>query len=118
MISYSKIGIIKSPKIEVLPTYFDFGDIPYKMVKKEFIVKNTGNDFLEIKSISTSCGCTKATIESERLMPGQQSIMTVTFDPNLMGNDLHGKIERFVYIKSNDESKPEIEIGINANIVV
>jgi len=108
----------KFPTISISPTDYDFGDIPYEIVKKDFTVKNLGDEVLIVKAISTSCGCTKGTIESESLLPGRETKLTVTFDPNLMGDDLRGPVERFVYVKSNDPINPEVEIELKANIVV
>ncbi|MCH8329161.1 MAG: DUF1573 domain-containing protein, partial [Nanoarchaeota archaeon] len=90
----------KEPKIEVTPAFYDFGDIPYELVEHTFFVKNIGEDILEITRISTSCGCTKGTIDKELIEPGETANLLVTIDPNLMEEDIEGKIERIVYIKS------------------
>ena len=106
----------KEPKIEITPSFYDFGDIPYKLVEHTFSVKNTGKITLEITRISTSCGCTKGTIDKETINPGETANLLVTIDPNLMEEDIEGKIERIVYIKSNDPTQPEVEIQLTANI--
>ncbi len=106
----------KTPKIEVIPGSYDFGVIPYEKVEHTFLVKNTGTAPLEIKGVSTSCGCTKAAVESETIMPGEATKLLVTFDPNIMGDNEVGEILRVIYIKSNDPSQPEVEIEIKANV--
>ena len=106
----------KAPKIEITPSSYDFGVIPYEKVEHAFLVKNTGTDVLEINGLSTSCGCTKATVESETIMPGKTTNLLVTFDPNIMGDDEVGDILRVIYIKSNDPNQPEVEVEIKANV--
>ncbi len=105
------------PIIEVIPISYDFGDIPPELVKHNFIVKNIGNARLKINGISTSCGCTKAYIDSEDLLPDQEANLSVTFDPNSMSQSIKGEVYRIVYIRSNDPEQPEIELKIKANIV-
>ena len=73
-------------------------------------------DVLEINGLSTSCGCTKAAVESETIMPGKTTNLLVTFDPNIMGDDEVGDILRVIYIKSNDPNQPEVEVEIKANV--
>ena len=113
---YSDLGD-KKPKIEVTPAFYDFGDIPYERVEYNFSVNNKGRDVLEIIRISTSCGCTKGTIDKELISSGETVNLLVSIDPNLMEEDIEGKIERTVYIKSNDLDNPEIEIELRANII-
>lgn len=106
----------KEPRIEITPLFYDFGNIPYELVEHAFLVKNTGKSALEILRISTSCGCTKGIIDKELIEPGETANLLVTIDPNLMGEDAFGEIERTVYIKSNDPEQPESEIQLTANI--
>ncbi len=106
----------KEPRIMITPGSYDFGEIQYEKVEHTFLVKNIGAKSLEIKGISTSCGCTKGAVESETIMPGESTNLLVTFDPNLMDEEVLGDILRVVYIKSNDPEQPEIEVKITANV--
>ena len=115
---YGYINVNKgAPKIEITPNSYDFGDIPYEKVEHTFLIKNIGTKPLEIKGVSTSCGCTKAAVESETIMPGETTNLLVTFDPNIMGDNEVGKILRIAYIKSNDPEQPEVEVKITANVI-
>ena len=105
-----------SPKIEITPASYDFGNIPYEKVEYAFTVKNTGNAPLKIRGVSTSCGCTKAAIESELVQPGKTTNLQVSYDPNSMGGDANGNVLRMVYVKSNDPKQPEIEVKITAKL--
>lgn len=116
-IIYSYFNIEKKPVIQVTPPSYDFGDIPQEVVSHVFKVENTGESTLEILRVSTSCGCTTASVESTTLAPNQFTNLTVTFDPNAMEEEIEDQILRIIYIKSNDPENPEVEIEITANVI-
>jgi hypothetical protein len=107
-----------TPRIELSTTSFDLGNVdPDNGIRTEtFFVKNTGNAVLEITSVSTSCGCTEAEVEAEEILPGKQAKLTVEYDPSVHPN-LTGKIERVVYVQSNDPLQEEVELEITGNIL-
>ena len=107
-----------TPQIELSTDYFDLGDInPAEGKRTEtFFVKNIGKAPLEIFSVSTSCGCTEAEVESQQIMPGQQTKLTVTYDPSVHPG-LVGELKRVVYIQSNDPLQEEIELELRGNIL-
>ena len=104
------------PKISVSPEAWDFGEMPSETVSKTFTLQNSGTLPLEIKRLSTSCGCTTATVGKDNLQPGELTDLVVQFDPNAMETPVVGKVLRIVYIKSNDPNLPELEIEITANV--
>lgn len=106
-----------APKIEVVPSFKDLGDVTKEGFDYTFTVKNTGKRPLKIERVSTSCGCTLATIESELIMPEESTDLLVTFNPRLMEEEIKGKVTRVIFIKSNDPENPELEIKITANVV-
>lgn len=108
----------KFPKIELSTTSFDLGDInPDDGNRVEtFFVKNVGNAPLKIISVSTSCGCTEAEVESEEVLPGEQTKLIVTYDSSVHP-ELVGKIKRIVYIQSNDPFQEEAELELTGNIL-
>ena len=107
---------LNAPRIELSAKSFDLGDINPDEGKRveTFFVKNTGDAPLNIISVSTSCGCTEAEVESEEILPGEQTALTVTYDPSVHPG-LVGKIERVVYIKSNDPLQKEVELELTGN---
>lgn len=110
-------GLPKS-KIELSANNFDFGDInPVKGIQKTtFFIKNSGEAPLKLTQISTSCGCTKATPSSEEIAPGEQTELSVTFDPSFHPGTV-GKIIRKVYIESNDPKSKTTEITLYGNML-
>jgi hypothetical protein len=109
------------PVIEVDQKTFDFGIVKYGDVSEHiFKITNTGNENLEILKLSTSCGCTKATINEEDkiILPGEAVDMIVTFDPAVHKDDSDlGELQRIVYIRTNDFNNNETEVEIRANVV-
>lgn len=106
------------PKIEITPKYFDFGEVDYgKVLEYSFSVKNLGKEILEVKRIATSCACTTAKINKEKLNPEEEAELLVTYDTGAMSGS-HGKDkqERIIYVKSNDPINPQIEVMIYANV--
>lgn len=116
----------KHPKIEISPKSFsskggpapgwDFGEIEYgKTVEHTFKVKNLGNEALEIKRLSTSCGCTTAKTSKEKIPPGEEVELKVVYDTGAMsGSHAKGKQERTIYVKTNDPVNPQVEVEIRA----
>lgn len=105
------------PSIHVEPPNFDWGEIPNdRPVTQTFTVENAGGRALEIVGVSTSCGCTTAHIERERLAPGEHTPMEVVFDPTTHGN-LTGPVLRVVYVRSNDPDDPEVSVELRATLV-
>lgn len=106
----------KGPKIVVEPSSWDFGEVRRpEIVEHEFAVKNVGSETLEIKRVSTSCGCTTAKIEKGKIAPAETAELVVRYDSGAMVHE-KGEIERIVYIKSNDPINPGLEVKIYANV--
>ncbi len=115
---YGYLGLDRRPppRIEIIPSSYDFGAIPYRAVERSFTIRNSGGSPLQITGLSTSCGCTRAEMEKRELLPGEEAELLVTFDPNLMSERLVGKVYRVAYVKSNDPKQPEVEIEIRARL--
>jgi hypothetical protein len=108
------------PKIEVIPESYNFGKIPPKKVSHTFLVGNIGGSNLEIYLVSTSCGCTKASIDTKMIKPGETAQVMVNFDPALHRSFKKGEVvpmQRTIYIRSNDPEIPEKAISVTATIV-
>jgi hypothetical protein len=114
---YGFYSTLRKPEIEVTPAFIDLGDVTKEGFNYTFTVKNKGAKELVIDRVSTSCGCTSATIEQERIMPAGETGLHVTFNPKLMEEEVKGKVTRIIFIKSNDPENPKMEIKITANVV-
>jgi hypothetical protein len=106
------------PKIEITPKEFDFGIVQYgDVLEYNFKIKNTGNEILEIKRVATSCACTTAQVEKEKLNSDEEINLHVKYDTGAMsGPHGKGKQERIIYVKSSDPVNPQIEVKVYANV--
>lgn len=107
------------PQIDVTPKSFDFKEVEFgKVVNYSFKVKNLGNEILEIKKVATSCACTTAKVNQEKISPGKETELLVTYDTAAMGRSSHGtgEQERIIYVKSSDPITPQVEVMIYAYV--
>lgn len=117
--------------ISVDKMFYDFGDIDIfgGKVNTDFLLKNEGEEDVEIISGTTSCLCTEGEIENMKfgmhgqtggkviISAGGQKKLTATFDPLAHGPNGTGKITRQLILKTNSTETPEIEVRLNGNVV-
>ena len=83
----------------------------------EVTLHNLGEKDLVIESVSTSCGCTQATITPSTIAPGESGLLLVQFDSGAHGPEENGPVMRQVFIASNDGDEPESEFRFTADII-
>ena len=79
-----------------------------------FKFQNKGGSALEIKDITTSCGCTAALVKSKKIAPGGEGELRVQFD----SSGKIGKLSRSVTLYTNDPKHVEKTIIIYADVVM
>ena len=90
------------PRIEIEPAKHDFGDVSQSQkLSYEFVVTNTGTEELEIRRLSTTCGCTAAITTDRRVPPGGSTKLQVILETR----KYKGVIERSVSVASNDPGR-------------
>ncbi len=105
----------KAPKVEFERMEHDFGKIDKgAKVDTVFKFKNTGTDILEIKDVSTSCGCTSAKPEKISYQPGEEGNIPVSFNSGRFS----GPIQKNVTIVTNDPINPRTVVKIKADVIV
>ena len=97
----------KAPQISIEPALQNLGTQPQQLIDLVYTVKNNGNADLVIEKVSVSCECTTAELEKNTIPPGESAELRVKFDP--AEDNLFGDIQRIIYLRSNDPSKPEAE---------
>jgi hypothetical protein len=103
----------KAPRIAADPVTFDFGkSLQNKTLHKDFVLRNFGTADLEIKHVSTTCGCTAALAESTTVKPGASTTLRV----DLQTRTYQGKLERKILVESNDPKSP-LELRVAATVV-
>lgn len=105
-------------KINLDRNFYDFGEINQYggTVTTYFTITNTGTDTLTIGNITTSCSCTSADVADKEIAPGEQTKLTVVFDPNFHEEPL-GVFKRTVFIPTNDLNIPEEEVTVQVDII-
>jgi hypothetical protein len=104
------------PNIDLPVAEFDFGTIPSGPddVSQVFDIQNTGTEVLEVRNVTTSCGCTTAQLSSSVIPPGTRAELTAVFDPDY--HDAEGPVTRIIWLETNDPDQPVVEIGFTANV--
>ncbi len=101
------------PRIAVEPLSFDFGRVlPEKTLTKEFSIRNYGSEDLVIESVSTSCGCTVAELQTKVIKPGKSTPLEVRLSTRA---GQVGRITKSVLIKSNAGKTP-LELKLEADV--
>jgi len=107
----SKSG--RSPQIIISEEEWDFGIVkPGTQPHHNFIVINKGTEDLIIERVWASCGCVQTSISINRILPGKSAELRAIF--NTVGYE--GKLEKLIYIKSNDPEEPEKKIKVKVDI--
>ncbi len=103
-------------EIELSTETFDFGTVPNTdPVSETFQVRNVGQGSLEILGVSASCACTTAGVDSRRILPGEATDLTVTYDPQVH-DGATGEFMRVVYVRSDDPGTQEAELTVRVNV--
>jgi Protein of unknown function (DUF1573) len=101
------------PQIEAVNPVYDFGKaMEGTPVKHEFTIKNVGQAELIIGQVQTSCGCTAAKSDKQRLHPGEQTQLPVTFDTS----HEHGRATRRIDVYTNDPKTPDLALTIQGMV--
>jgi hypothetical protein len=102
------------PRIRVEPTTFDFGRVlPRRTLRKEFRVRNLGDERLVVGRISKSCRCTGAIVEEETVDPGDSTPLRVWLETR----NASGPMKEQVLVNSNDPETPILRILLRATVV-
>lgn len=101
------------PRIRVEPSSFDFGRAAQnKTLRKEFSIRNFGNQDLVIESVSTTCGCTAALMDNKVVKPGGTTPLRVSLETRAY----RGRVVRSVMVKSNDPQTGLLELKVEATV--
>ena len=118
-------------EIVVVESSYDFGEIDIfgGKVSTDYIIKNTGQEDVTVKSAFTSRMCTEGEIDnilfgmhdnkkmSVVIPAGGEKVLTATYDPLAHGPSGTGKITRELTIKTNSSITPELVVKFSADVV-
>ena len=104
-------------QIELEETRLDLGNVANgEIATRDVIVHNTGDGLLVVDALSTSCGCTTATLEPMQIGPGESGTLHIEFDSGAHGEELTGPLVRQVFLNSNDPDQPEATVELSVNV--
>ncbi len=107
------VTALGAPKISVDQPQYNFGEVIAGIaVVHTFILTNTGDQPLVIKSVRTSCGCTTAALAKTTLNPGEAVNLAVTFDTA----GYSGKVGKSIYVTSNDPATPVLTLILTGTV--
>ncbi|PIR57764.1 MAG: hypothetical protein COU71_02320 [Parcubacteria group bacterium CG10_big_fil_rev_8_21_14_0_10_38_31] len=126
--------------LSLLEGDYDFGVISMAdgNVPHSFEVRNESVEPVTINKVYTSCMCTTAYVVEEsgerhgeygmpmqggptgetniEILPGGSAILEAIFDPAAHGPQGVGKIKRVVYLETNSQTKPKLEVTFEAEV--
>jgi hypothetical protein len=76
-------------------------------------VRNTGKATVKAARVTTSCGCTTATLNKTTLAPGEKSSMVIT----VKRNGSLGTYTKTVTIETDDAEHPKMELTVRITAV-
>lgn len=93
---------------------WDFGRVKAgEILKHAFILKNDSENTLQIKDVTTSCGCTVSQVKKKMLLPGETTLIEVRFN----SKGYSGAAQQFVYVHTDAIDNPIIRYIIKATVV-
>jgi hypothetical protein len=101
------------PKIKFKETIWDFGRVKQgEVLSHEFVFTNEGDATLNIRKVTSTCGCTAALLSADKIAPGKEGKIEVKFDTRGYG----GQVSKLLYVDSNDPDESRRQLEIRAEI--
>ena len=103
------LHVFAAPVVTTEVLEYDFGEVAQgDKVNYTFRFKNTGDELLEISSVSSSCGCTAALLSSKRIAPGDMGEIKATFD----SSRFRGQISKTITLNNNSPLRPQVRFKL------
>ena len=111
---YSNFSFAQSaPRLIFDKEIYNFGKIKQgETVEHTFRFKNEGNSNLTIYTVKPTCGCIKAELSSGTIESKEEGFIRVVLDTAKKS----GKTSETIYVISNDPKRPNIVLGVLADI--
>jgi hypothetical protein len=98
-----------APDIDVVDSY-DMGTVVKgELAVADLAVRNRGDGPLTVVGVSTSCGCTRATLTPMVIPAGGEGRLHIEYDSTAHESDL-GRIDRSIFISSDDPDEDDVQI--------
>jgi len=105
--------------VSISPTTHDLGTVVYgDVATTTFVLTNYAPLPLKVIRVSTSCGCTSASVDKKELGAYESTVVNVSFDPAVHKDDTGlGELTRTIYIETDNPNFPSLESTITANVI-
>ena len=106
-------------EVVITPNNQDLGIVIYGTIPTtSFTFTNFTPLPVKITRVSTSCGCTSASVKQEDLGAYESTNVEVSFDPSVHKDDTDlGELTRTIYIDTDNPNFPKLTSTITANVV-
>ena len=103
------LHVFAAPAVTTEVLDYDFGEVAQgDKVNYNFRFKNSGDELLEISSVSSSCGCTAALLSSKRIAPGEMGEIKTTFD----SSRFRGQVTKVITMATNAPGHPQVQFKL------
>jgi hypothetical protein len=111
----ASVSLYAQPKIEIVGgNSFEFGKIYRgKIMERTIVVKNAGNQTLELGQVNVSCGCTGTVVSDNSIPPGKTGEIKITFNSTNFSDSIH----KSVTINSNAANAPQNVVQFSGFVV-
>ncbi|WP_020676779.1 DUF1573 domain-containing protein [Geopsychrobacter electrodiphilus] len=107
------ISAFAAPDVTSKVLNYNFGEVAQgDKVGYTFRFKNSGDEMLEISSVSSSCGCTAALLSSKRVAPGDMGEIKATFD----SGRFRGHVSKTITMTSNAATHPQVFFKLEGTV--
>lgn len=106
-----------APDIDIAELVSDLGQVENGEIRNfEVPIENLGRSDLVIEAVTTSCGCTTASVSPEVIPAGETGLLKVSYDSGAHGPNEVGSIMRQIFITTNDPDEVEFEYRFVAEV--
>ncbi|MBI4535735.1 MAG: DUF1573 domain-containing protein [Ignavibacteriae bacterium] len=103
----AKVQVVGGSKLDLGTIYRG------QVVEKKVVLKNVGDQVLEIGRVDASCGCTGTLVSSKQISPGKTGELLITFN----SANFSGSVHKSVTVNSNADGSPSTLIEFSATVV-
>ncbi|MCX5697627.1 MAG: DUF1573 domain-containing protein [Candidatus Omnitrophica bacterium] len=92
----------KNEKKEIEPYSWDFGTIKAgEIAKHDFVLKNESQGTINIKEVTTSCGCTTGKLNKTVLGPDESTTVEITFNSKGIAG---GSVQKYAFVRTDNNN--------------
>lgn len=109
----SKEELAIAPKLKVSALEIELGNISAdQVVTKSLTLKNDGKQNLLFRKVETNCVCVTVSPTLDVLQPGEEIVISISFDPK----DRFGIDHKFITFFTNDPQMPTLTVTLKSTI--